>query len=406
MIDPQGGRRRNLPRLLYVGDVPIESSVAGASLLYRLFDGYPADRLVVCQSDRAATRVPECRLQGVRYHEFSLGSTKPLYTRFARYYAAYMLMRAPRRAASLAAELDEVPDAVVTVAHGFSWLTAAAIARQYRVPLHLIVHDECLATMGVAAPMRAFANAQFVRTYRAATTRFCVSPGMRDYYDQRTGVAGDVLYPSRARDATVYSSPAHRVSRSDGPFTVAFAGSLNLGYVDLLARLAGILEDMGGRLDLYGAEPPPALRLRLASPAVSFHRFLPSGELSERLRERADVLLVPVSFDRQDAAEVMLAFPSKLADYTSMGIPLLIVGPSTCSAVTWARQNAGVAEVVAATGIAELTRSINRLATDATLRWSLATEALRVGQTYFDHSKAQERVFSRIAVPEVQRAQR
>ncbi len=397
----------SLPRLLYVGDVPVESTVAGATLLYRLFDGYPADRLAICQSDLAIIRSPERRLPGVVYHQFSLGNTRPLYSRVSGYYSAFMLVRAGLRAATLAARLNGVPDAVVTVAHSFSWLTAARLAQQYGLPLHLIVHDEYLATMGIAAPMRGFLEARFLRTYRAAASRFCASPAMRDHYFRRCGASSEVLYPSRARDAVAFTSPSSRVLRPGSPFTVAFAGSLNPGYVALMEGLASALGGLGGRLEIYGAPPAPALRSRLASPVIGFHPFLPSGELSERLRGRADVLLVPMSFDGADAENMTLGFPAKLADHTAMGIPILIVGPPYCSAVTWARENPGVAEVVTDIGLPELARAIRKLSDDATVRWNLAVEALRVGQMFFDHTRAQERFFAGIAMragPAVTRA--
>ena len=51
-----------------------------------------------------------------------------------------------------------------------------------------------------------------------------------------------------------------------------------------------------------------------------------------------------------DRINMEMAFPSKLADCTATGLPLLIYGPAYCSAVTWARENPGVAEVVETEG--------------------------------------------------------
>jgi glycosyltransferase involved in cell wall biosynthesis len=394
-----GAPEVSLPRLLYVGDVPVESTIAGAAVLYRLFDGYPTERIVICQSDLAAVRSPARRLAGVQYHEFPLGATRLLHSRLSGYYSAFMLARAAVRRTALTARLAGVSDAIVTIAHGYSWLTAARLARIYGVPLHLIVHDDCLMTVNVAPPLRAFAESRFSHVYRTAANRFCISAAMCDHYFRLYGVPGEVLYPSRARDARVNTSPSSRAAPQGSPFTVAFAGSLNVGHIPAAEALAKALAPLGGRLEIYGPDPAPDVRSRLTSPAVSFHAYLPSNELAERLRERADLLLMPMSFDAADARNMELCFPSKLADYTAMGVPILIVGPSYCSAVRWARENAGVAEVVTGIGPGELSSALTKLHGDAALRRRLAAEALRVGLTFFGHQQAQDHFIAAISQP-------
>jgi hypothetical protein len=83
-----------------------------------------------------------------------------------------------------------------------------------------------------------------------------------------------------------------------------------------------------------------------------------------------------------------MAFPSKLADYTATGVPLLIYGPSYCSAVTWARENPGVAEVVESEP--DLAAAIARLAGDPDHRVALGKRALDTGREYFTHARTQQ----------------
>lgn len=391
----------SLPRLLYVGDVPVEHTVAGAALLYRLFDGYPPDRLRICHSDLAAVRAPGRRLAGVTYDQYALGRTRLLHSRLAGYYGAYLLARAPSTAAALSSRLDWRPDAVVTVAHSFSWRIAARLAQRRRIPLHLIVHDECLKTMEVAPVMRGFAEGRFREAYRSAASRFCISPAMRDYYFERYGVGSEVLYPSRAKDARDWAVPPPRVTRRESPLTVAFAGSLSVGHVPLLESLERALAGLGGRLEIYGASLAPAVQARLSSPVTSFHPFMPADALTERLRERADVLVMPMSFEAGDAQNMALCFPAKLADYTAMGIPVLIIGPDYCSAVRWARENPGVAAIVTEPSSVEIARVLRPLVDDMGLRRSLAGEASRVGRAMFAHGEAQRRFFAGLAIAPV-----
>ena len=93
---------------------------------------------------------------------------------------------------------------------------------------------------------------------------------------------------------------------------------------------------------------------------------------------------------------MQMAFPSKLADYTATGLPLLIYGPAYCSAVVWARENSGVAEVVE--DKAGLSNAINRLASDPSHRVALGKHALTTGREYFTHNRAQQLFISSISV--------
>jgi len=116
--------------------------------------------------------------------------------------------------------------------------------------------------------------------------------------------------------------------------------------------------------------------------------LLSSAQLLARLREEADALFVPMSFAESDRGNMTMAFPSKLADYTVTGLPLLIYGPAYCSAVKWARDNPGVAEVIESeSGLSEAVAS---LAQQPEHRLALGTRVLEVGHEYFSHARVQQ----------------
>ena len=92
---------------------------------------------------------------------------------------------------------------------------------------------------------------------------------------------------------------------------------------------------------------------------------------------------MPMSFNAVDRANMEFSFPSKLTDYTTAGLPLLIYGPHYCSAVQWARENPGVAEVVTADNAETLARTVGALAETPVLRAELGARALAVGDRYF-----------------------
>jgi glycosyltransferase involved in cell wall biosynthesis len=204
------------------------------------------------------------------------------------------------------------------------------------------------------------------------------------------GAEGSVLYPSRAAGAARYAGAPERLRTISGPFTCVFAGTINVpGMVTALQRLARALATIGGRLLIYGPLTPSDARTNgLALANIELGGLIPSEHLMDLLRERADALFAPMSFDPADRDRMEIGFPSKLTDYTSVGLPLLIYGPPYCSAVQWSGQNLGAAEVVSEEDSGALASAVSRLAHDAEYRMSLAKNALIAGDSYFSHDAA------------------
>jgi hypothetical protein len=162
---------------------------------------------------------------------------------------------------------------------------------------------------------------------------------------------------------------------------------------DALAALARQLARVGGKLVIYGLfNRADAALLGLDLPNVEFPGLVPASVLRERCQKEADFLYVPMSFSENISVNMRLSFPSKLADYTEIGLPLLIRGPKYCSAVKWARKHPGVAEVVDTENEEELLQAVNRLS-DPRVRVTLAHEASRVGDLYFSHARAESMLF-------------
>jgi hypothetical protein len=387
-MDDGNRAEAGLPRLLYLGDVAVEASYHGSALLYRLLQTYPADKLAIVEAGILSS-LPERRLAGVHYHAALLPLTRLYRTRFAPWYEVVFLRTATLRAGRLE-DLARArrPDAILTVTHGFPWITAAEIARRLDLPLHLICHDEW-ARIGA---LQGWRDREFGRHYRAAASRLCVSPYMAREYARRYGVEGSVLYPSRALDARRYEATPPRLRARTGPLTCVFAGTINSrGIVAGLRLLTRCLERLGGRLLIYGPLTSEAARAGgLEAANIELGGLLPSSRLIEELREVADVLFVPMSFDAADRSNMEISFPSKLTDYTSVGLPLLIYGPPYCSAVQWALENPTVAEVVTIEDGHALSEALLRMAGDTRHLRALAEKALAIGEAYFSHQAAIE----------------
>ena len=383
-VNPEGSCK-SCPRLVYVGDVPVEASYHGSALLHRLLSDYPPGRLMIIET--ATESQTKRRLPDINYISRPIGKARWLNTRFHPYAAAWFTHAATGMGRQISQSLNGFQcEGVLTVAHGFGWLAAAQIALERRAPLHLIVHDDWPRVADVAPQFRNWLDERFASVYRQAQSRLCVSPAMSRSYEQRYGAPADVIYPSRAANSPDYDEPPAHVARNDKPFTIAFAGTINSdGYIKTLIALQNALRPINGRLLVFGPLTPDVAEQIGATTCG----LLSATDLIKRLRDEADALFVPMSFDAADRANMEMAFPSKLADYTATGLPLLIYGPSYCSALAWARENPGVAEVVESE--ADLANSIARLANNPDHRVTLGKRALNIGREYFSHARIQQR---------------
>ena len=383
----------SLRPLLYVGDVQVESTYYGSAFLYRLLASYASGQLTILET--ATPSHPHRRLPAIKYLSYPISSQRWLNTRFHPQVTIWYSHRGTMIAPKIAASLNGTQfDSILTVAHGFGWLAAARMAEKRKVPLHLVVNDDWPRAAHVPDALRNWLDRRFAHVYRQAQSRICVSPAMQRNYEMRYGPTAEVLYPCRAADLPVFAEPPERLARNDHQFTIAFAGTINSnGYIQALIALSHALNAVNGRLLIFGPlTVEQARQSSLDMPNVTVGGLLKWPELMKRLRDEADTLFIPMSFDAADRSNMELAFPSKLADCTAVGVPLLIYGPSYCSAVRWAKENEGVAEVVEAPeGLAEVVHQLTR---DPVRRQQLGTKALEVGEKYFAFDTVQA-VFNR-----------
>jgi glycosyltransferase involved in cell wall biosynthesis len=384
-----------LPRLLYLGDVPVECSYHGSALLYRLLQDYPPERLRILEPWPALSKASR-RLPAVRYDQTCSRLARLLPTRFGKWYAPLYLALAGLDLTEASRRIaDFQVEAVLTVHHGYAWLPAARLARKLGIPLHLILHDPFNEMACFPESLRPLLHLALGKVYRQAAARFCVSPYMEGEYRKRHGIGAQVVYPGRAKDALLYDIPPERLKNQPKQLTVAYAGNIEDAYWAALRRVAESLVPLGGRLVIYSPRTrEQAASNGLTTPNVEMRGLVKSEELLERLRAEADVLFVPMSFALSDKTNAELSFPSKLTDYTAVALPLLIYGPDYCSAVRWARENPGVAELVETQRPEILVQALTRIVQSAEVRLCLGKTAASVGRKYFSFEVARNQFFS------------
>jgi hypothetical protein len=375
-----------VPRLLYLANVPVESYIHGSTLVYRLFETYPAEKLLIveCQCESQVDR----RIPNVQYRAIKSSLSWLRKNRFSHYLWSLSLAGVYLSSRSISRIVRSYrPQAVITVVLGHAWEAVASYATRAGLPLHLIVHDDWPKNPNCTSLQRRWADSALRRWYPMAASRLCISPYMAEEFSRRYGAKADVLYPSRASNTLEFEAPPPSLSGSCKPFTVAFCGSIYLDYARALQRMAIALQEIGGRLLVFGPKSFAAVDAFLQEPNLELQGTLSSREMIHRCREQAHAIFVPMSYCQSDRHNMEISFPSKLADCTATGLPLIIDGPDYCSAVRWARENPGVSEIVTEESVDGLRTALQQLQ-DPAVRLRLAREAIRRGKEYFGHDRA------------------
>jgi hypothetical protein len=395
--------RGRLPRLLVISDVAVERTGAGSLLLYRLFDEYPADRLRIFFQP-AASRGPEVRLPRVTYSPLGYEFPRYLRNRLNPFWPVFAARRMRTHAVRISSALENfVPEAVLSVANGFLWFTAAAFAARSRIPLHLFVHEDWPTLVTANRPgwvwnlVRSAARATARPVYRQATSRFSVSRGMVEELNRSHGVSSTLIYPNRGADSPECAVRI-RAERTGAP-VVAHTGFVHLaGNAALLREVAGLIGPLGGHLDLYTMHNDSELAYHgLVPPVVRNVGFFPAREMTERVAATADLLLLTASFEDNDRQDVSTLFPSRLADYTAIGLPILIWGPNYSSAARWAAEHPGATELVVSRNAGLVENAIRRLVSDRAHANEVVRNGINAGKNSFELAVARDELWTALA---------
>jgi len=374
-----------------MADLPLAPTQAGAILMHRLLEHWPAEKLMVC-TPHALT---DCPLPGVRKIE----PPKALFARLFYSRVAYEWMtiltlfnmarrrwRRGRPPSWLAGPLREFqPEAVLTVSLAGAWMEADGVAENLRIPLHLIIHDDHDFIKMWIPSLREWGQRLFAHTYRRAASRLCISRPMELAYRKRFGVAGDVLLPSRGRESVYFTEPRAGGFGKSEKLKVFYAGSIYGRVFNYLRQLGDALAKDGHRLILYTpSKNPPGLNtgnLEIRPP-------LPSSELIRRLHEEADLLLILTSFEPEMLKIIQTQFPSKLVDYTAAAVPILFVAPKESCIAAYLLERPDMGSLIYESNPTKISAVISYMASSPKEMLSLARAAVKAGHDDFGYEKA------------------
>ena len=232
------------------------------------------------------------------------------------------------------------PDAVLTVAGSWDYtaLTAKRVSNQLGIPLISSFNDWFdYGSFLSHESFRPKVEARFREFYRQSDLSLCTSDGMMEALGTHSNSL--ILYPTGAKreEQDKYQPIQHD---SDRPLRVLFAGSLGDWYGPMMESLVTECQKQSLPVEfrIYGT---------LQTWSSSFDDWakingvylgrIPFEELREKSKW-ADLLILPMGFDKSCSHIEKTSFKTKFLDYLAFRRPIFIWGPEYCSAVRIARE--------------------------------------------------------------------
>lgn len=122
---------------------------------------------------------------------------------------------------------------------------------------------------------------------------------------------------------------------------IAHAGAFHPYHVGYLAAVASAAASLGGSLLVLTPDSNPALA-QLRATGVGFRHQCSFGTSAEALRflaSEASALTIMYPLDPSAYAHPPLGFPSRLIEFSHLGLPIILAAPPGNPLVNWARRN-------------------------------------------------------------------
>lgn len=371
--------KNDFPRLLIISDEPIAAGVGSAEALRRLLERYPSEKLFITQTEGVLPKL-EIRIRGADYARKTVIFDRALRTRFSTPANVLKALGYLSGISSLTKHARMIsPDAVITLVRGNGWVAARRVALSLGVPLHLIVHDgpsHFQLDFPVIGPLL---RREFTAACRQAASRWSISYALDQEVQRITGAPGDVLPPFRHVDDFPIDFPETEAPNTDA---VYFGSLTSRSICQMMNDCATELEALGGRLHVYGGVSQNVSK----SGVWAERRFIHHGFFDDRSKFLRDCgkqyrfMYLPFSFED---SSMEFSFPSKLIDYTLVGLPILVQAPPNSPLGIWCSRRPDASIFVGEPGIKPLRPKLMALTSSAEMRHSFAKGAFEAGELDF-----------------------
>lgn len=356
--------------LLISSVVPDEAAMGGPLILKRHFENPELECRVFLPSEK--------RKGGALYEKLKHGSLRSL-LRLSESLCPPMLDDG-----EIDISVDEFqPDLILSVAHGWQFLSAARTARRHGLPFILWCQDWWPDFPQVAPIARKSVRRRLLKVCHEASQIICVSNGM--YREIGAPPNAQVLH-----DLPSTVSAAIRHPELTTPYRIVYGGNIGEYGPMVGAAAAECIRGGQARIDVFGG-PRPGWNGEIASVlrrANAFHGLFRSRAFLKRI-EGSHAVLVTQPFTKKAERRMRTCFPSKLIEMLQLQKPLIIWGPEYSSAIEWARDK-NVALCITDPDPICFRKTVESLASSPDEHRRLVRASAEAAKLYFDPVKIRE----------------
>ncbi len=227
------------------------------------------------------------------------------------------------------------PDATFTYLSAFSDLlsqVAVGFSRRYHAPLTVIIHDNpehfCSSPQAVTKVRK-----HYNRVISNAHQNWFVSPQLSENFSQSNNRNSFLPPIPEGWKGKSEWKPAY-VERP----ILAYAGNLREVQFSLLGKIAEATAAVGGRLLLMVKKTPALESFCQKYPVEWMPPYNENKDALDYISQNATALLVSYTETSEMMPWIKSSFPSKLVEYSHLGIPVLIVAPKDSAIAIWANE--------------------------------------------------------------------
>ena len=230
----------------------------------------------------------------------------------------------------------DCPSAILTLLYGVYPLLAANLSQRWNVPMSVIIHDQ-VELWAKSKNEYKIIHQRTMNVLKKASRIWTVSSNLASVYNLSTEI-NKVLYPipeGAQRDISNIES------RFNSNPIVAHAGSLHPFQFPNFYELAIALEKINGRLLIVAPKDNSTLgKLQETFPSIIHQEPFPKNQdVADFLYRNATSILISYSFSFEEQAWAKTSFPSKLIEFSHLGLPLIVMAPTGTAISDWIKQH-------------------------------------------------------------------
>ncbi len=233
--------------------------------------------------------------------------------------------------------LIERPTVILTILHDIYSVFAAYLSKIWDIPLVIIIHDQVELLSDSKTTYNWFNhNWRFVLSQ--ATKIMPVSYDLASAYNLDQSSKVQNLYPIPEGNRTKFICWDENFKISP---VIGYAGNIYSSQIPVFEKIASIIGKVNGRILLIVPNQNiEVLALLYKFPNIDYQEpFQDNADAINYLANHVSCVLVAYPLDISKMLWASTSFPSKLVEFCHLGLPILIISPSTTALGKWSLEH-------------------------------------------------------------------